>query len=288
LAEARHLPRGRHRAGDRHLNFYDTRDKLASSASAGPSRYVRSGGDAADIPASTATPGSLAPIPSGTYRSLTVTGFCIVLDGSKVIVQGALTIAPNAALDGLSCSAPIIVGEGVRVGAGAILALGGSVIGRGCTTPSTTVIHDGLRAVGAADVILHGNKISGGVSISGGGGGFNCDNGPIGPRYNVIEDGQISGGVSESGVATCWIGFNRVQVDGTVTFANNQIFEFYAGWGDTMEILSNVIHGSLSCWGNDYPPTDINSGTGWAEPSLVTGRANGQCLTFATNPHHDD
>ena len=28
LAEARHLPRGRHRAGDRHLNFHETRDNL--------------------------------------------------------------------------------------------------------------------------------------------------------------------------------------------------------------------------------------------------------------------
>ena len=29
LAEARHLPPGRHRAGDRHLNFYETRDNLS-------------------------------------------------------------------------------------------------------------------------------------------------------------------------------------------------------------------------------------------------------------------
>jgi leader peptidase (prepilin peptidase) / N-methyltransferase len=29
LAVARHLPPGRHRAGDRHLNFYDSRDNLA-------------------------------------------------------------------------------------------------------------------------------------------------------------------------------------------------------------------------------------------------------------------
>ncbi len=31
LAEARHLPDGRHRAGDRHLNFYETRDNLLRS-----------------------------------------------------------------------------------------------------------------------------------------------------------------------------------------------------------------------------------------------------------------
>jgi hypothetical protein len=30
LAVARHLPPGRHRAGDRHLNFYDSRDNLAT------------------------------------------------------------------------------------------------------------------------------------------------------------------------------------------------------------------------------------------------------------------
>ena len=28
LADARHLPHGRSRAGDRHLNFYETRDNL--------------------------------------------------------------------------------------------------------------------------------------------------------------------------------------------------------------------------------------------------------------------
>jgi hypothetical protein len=28
LAEARHLPRGRHRAGDRHLKFHETWDNL--------------------------------------------------------------------------------------------------------------------------------------------------------------------------------------------------------------------------------------------------------------------
>jgi len=28
LAVAQHLPQGRHQAGDRHLNFYETRDNL--------------------------------------------------------------------------------------------------------------------------------------------------------------------------------------------------------------------------------------------------------------------
>ena len=28
MADARHLPHGRSRAGDRHLNFYETRDNL--------------------------------------------------------------------------------------------------------------------------------------------------------------------------------------------------------------------------------------------------------------------
>lgn len=32
MAVARHLPPGRHRAGDRHLNFYDSRDNLGSGA----------------------------------------------------------------------------------------------------------------------------------------------------------------------------------------------------------------------------------------------------------------
>ena len=32
MADARHLPHGRSRAGDRHLNFYETRDNLAMRA----------------------------------------------------------------------------------------------------------------------------------------------------------------------------------------------------------------------------------------------------------------
>jgi hypothetical protein len=47
LAVARHLPAGRSRAGDRHLNFHDYRDNLGDRLAGSLSRFV--GHDGYDV-----------------------------------------------------------------------------------------------------------------------------------------------------------------------------------------------------------------------------------------------
>ena len=81
---------------------------------------------------------------SGTYHSLTVTGFCTVPNGSNVVIKGGLTIAPGAAflatsfLDG-KCDRSVTVSGGIQVGDGATLILGDSAIGTGCAGAKTVI-----------------------------------------------------------------------------------------------------------------------------------------------------
>ena len=241
------------------------------------------------------------PIAPGTYRSLTVTGFCAV--GSGVVsVTGGLTIAPNAGLDAQSnCDAHLNVSGGITVLTSAILFLGNSQNGTGCPD-SNNVVHGGLRATNAIGVVVHGTRIDGGFSVQGGGGGNSYalvpnDNPPPAeiegcaplpglpfPPFTDVEDSHINGGASISGMSTCWMGFIRNHVNGGVTVNNNTM-----GDPDAIEIGLNSIHGGLACSGNLRDPASpilplgiggvpTNSFDGSPpNPNTVTGQATGQC-----------
>ena len=215
--------------------------------------------------ASTCTGGTVA---AGSYTSLTITGDCSLPDSGTVTVNGGLTIAPGASFNAMT-TGTLIVRGGVTVGEGAAFALGCSPE-TGCDVATNDQISGGLTANQALAVILHSDTIRGHVAINGGGGGVTCD--PLlfgGPAFMDIEDSTISGGVSVTGVESCWLGLFRNHVSGSVNVANNTLAD-----PDATEVATNDIRGSLMC-SNNSPAAQIGDSEGF--PNTVTGQKQGEC-----------
>jgi hypothetical protein len=211
-------------------------------------------------------------IPSGTYRSLTVTGFCEVEPGARIIVTSGVIVAPGAflvasgALDnGMAypdCNRTIAVSGGIRVGAFGSLFLGDGP-GSGCDPKTQTTVGGGLNAAGPLFLVVHGVTVNGGLSSVGGGDNQPCNFAPGAiPTYSTIEDSQINGGATVSGYQACFLGFIRNHVNGTVRLTNN------SEPTDEIDIGANVVHGNLLCSGN--VPLE-NTGGSPSSPSQVTG-----------------
>jgi hypothetical protein len=251
----------------------------AARAAAGASAFTCSGGSL------------LAPqvIPSGTYKSVTVAdGFC-VMQGTYNIT-GGLTVGPGAFLDaavffgfppydyGAPCNVFVKVSGGVRVGPDAALYFGNGE-GTGCPS-SNDMVSGGLTASNAASIVVHGTTVNGGITVQGGGGGTDCqptDSSPFAP-YTDVEDSHVNGGISVTGLSTCWTGIIRDSVKGTVSVNNNTM-----GDPDAIEIGLNEIRGTLACSGNAlaFPgpggvPTNSFDGSP-PNPNVVTGAETGQC-----------
>ena len=225
---------------------------LAGSASAAPTNATCDGGT----------------IAAGRYTSLTITGDCSLPDSGTVTVNGGLQLAPDSSLNGAT-PANLVVHGNVSVGSGAALVLGCDPE-VGCEVTTEPQITGGLTANGALAVIVHNATIRGNVSIQGGGGGVSCD--PLlmgGPAYMDLENSQISGGVSITGVNSCWMGFIRNSVSGTVNISGNTLAD-----PDAIEVVTNSIRGSLVCTGND-PIAKIGDSEG--APNNVTGSKVGEC-----------
>src|SRR5690349_3463497 len=112
-----------------------------------------SGGPAIAAGSSTAYVCTGGDIPSGTYSSVTVTGFCdVASDGSAVInIVGNLNVAPGGVLDAQSSPSTITVGHNVTAGAGALLGLG-------CQPSGAHFAHPCANEPDQASVItVHGN-----------------------------------------------------------------------------------------------------------------------------------
>jgi hypothetical protein len=223
-------------------------------------------------------------IKSGTYSSITVTGFCEVASGAKLVVTSGLTVAPggflvaSGALDNFDpatgsstpdCNRKMTVSGGVQVGAFGSLYLGDG-FGSGCPTNTKTTINGGLTASGALELIVHGVIINGDVTSLNGGDGQPCNwNFPI---YSTIEDSHVNGNITVDSYHACWLGFARNHVTaGSVTLTNNVLDD-----PDAMEILSNTINGGLACSNNSPVPTNVADGVSF-EPNTVRGAETGQC-----------
>lgn len=244
-----------------------------------------------------ASPGTCAggSIAAGTYRSLSVTGICNV-DSGDVRVLGGLSIGPGAGLNAAFAGSNLVVGGGLTVNGGLLVL--------GCEPGPFTCFNDpnqqtgtpgfqtddtvggGLQASGAILMLVHHSTISGGVSQIGGGGGIGCaplfDQGP--PPYTTYEDNIIRGGATVEGLRTCWSGFFRNTVDGSVNWNDNVTWDgtpessfqdtILHGDDDGNEIANNRIQGNLNCFGN-FPA--VQFGDSVQPVSVVTGRVNGQC-----------
>ncbi|WP_125610110.1 hypothetical protein [Specibacter cremeus] len=235
--------------------------------------------NAAPAAHSTCSGGSIA---SGTYASLTVTGACSIPDGAHVTVNGPVTVTPGAMLNAISASTVRVTGN-VLVKRGATLGLGCS---ESMTMPPfpggpvfcTGVSHDQVdgnivaawaRTMFIDAVTIHGNLVSigGGVPVTGAD-PAGCEERP-GALNFPVKDNTIDGNVVITGWQGCWLGYIRnVQHGSTVLAHNNTASD------DSMEVVTNTIHGNLVCTRNAPAPQVGDSG---GAPNAVTGAKTGQC-----------
>jgi hypothetical protein len=156
---------------------------------------------------------------------------------------------------------------GVRILAGLWIRPGATfVLGSEESGWTTGTIGGGVHAVDPASVQIHFATINGGIDIHGGSGPFGP---PFDVTWNAIEDNVIHGAVRVIGYDGFWMGFIRNTVSGTVTMRDNTLTD-----PDGNEYVTNTIHGSLRCSGND-PAAQVGDSEG--EPNVVTGNASGEC-----------
>lgn len=237
---------------------------------------------------------------SGTHGDVRVVGACAV-NGGPAVVRGDLTVTPGSTLvaafafndvAGTGVSNLTVWGD-VRVGKGAVAVIG-------CHPVSFSCIDDpnnGSTGVGSHDriggdltsswplgVIVHNASIGEDVRETGGGGGLNCN--PAGvfamfksPVYSAYEDSTIRGDVTVTGLTSCWMGLNRLNVRGDMRLINNQLAD-----PDAIEILANHISGDLVCRKNSMVWDNAEVGFPGLFPrtppmtNTVRGERYGQCV----------
>jgi hypothetical protein len=181
---------------------------------------------------------------------------------------GAVTVPAGSTC--IISAGPVTIRGGLSIGADAIFIFGDE------ESPNVNAtINGGVHAVNANSVQIHFSTINGGVDITGGSGPFPGPfdfGGGFAPTWNTLEDNTIHGAVSITGYNGFWQGFIRNQVSGSVTFSNNTVLD-----PDGNEFVTNTIHGSLSCWGNDPAP---QVGDSEGEDNIVSGATSGQCAGF--------
>jgi len=220
----------------------------ATSAAAMSAALVMIGPATASAAARTTCQGAL---PAGTYGTVVVPTDTVCFAQAFVRITG-----------------------GLYVRQGATFALGSDED----PTPSG-VISGGVHATNAANVQIHHARINGGIRIHGGSGPFYAATPFCSPdettgetvclTWNAIEEDHINGAVVIDGYNGFWQGFLENHVNGSVRFNNNVLVD-----PDGNELVTNVIHGSLSCHGNSPAPQAGDSG---GTPNVVSGAQKGQC-----------
>jgi hypothetical protein len=218
--------------------------------------------------------GTVAP---GAYGTLAIAGSCQI-NGGDVTVQHNLVIKKGAVLIAAYGGSNLNVGGGIRMGPNSVLVLGCEPTEFQCLNDPDNVsstfdtIGGNLVANAAVAVIVHHTTLNGGVSQVDGGGGLTCNpifpNGP--PPYSDYTDNTIGGDATVADLHTCWNGFFRNTVSGSVHFNNN-----HTVIGDGNLVGQNTIAHDLSCFHNSPKPhlSDVTP----AVPNKVGGTAAGQC-----------
>jgi hypothetical protein len=156
---------------------------------------------------------------------------------------------------------PVTIHAGLEVREGATFVLGSDE-----NPVDMGTISGGVRARNAMNLQIHHTHINGGIRAQGGAGPFG---GPFDVTWIAIEDNVIKGGASIAGFNGFWMGFLGNDVRGTVNLRDNVLVDT-----DGNEYVSNVIHGTLKCAGNDPAP---QVGDSEGVPNRVTGVKQGQC-----------
>jgi hypothetical protein len=236
------------------------------------------------------SPGVLA----GKYKGdVVVTGVCAV-NGGAAVIKGDLILAPGSALNatfalndvaGTGTSSLTVKGD-VKVRSGALLAMGCEPnfnpctddpnAGTGGTLTGQNKVSGDVRAFQSLGVLLHASTIKGSVSLLGGGGAESC-NPPFpgafadigSPPFSDAEDNSIGGNLTMAGMHSCWLGALRNSVRGDVFVAGNTMAD-----PDAMEILANLVHGSIGCFNNSPAVQYVDSAS---SPNQVKRHAFGEC-----------
>lgn len=239
-------------------------------------------------------------IPAGAYDALRVPAgsFCLIAGGSVHIlapvtlgdaagilvvggsftVSGPLTVGRDAALGAPTNATPVHIQGPVTVEENGAFLLG-------TETPYGAIfaaIDGPVTGLDASTVQIHNTRVSGPVTISGGGG----DNalvdavsesfGYFGPNnFSDLEDNHILGPVTESGYRGVWGGVLRNVIAGPLTFSNNS----EAPAIDEYDIGSNLIEGPATCSGND-PAPNLGASAGYL--SIVRGPVGGSQAATCT------
>jgi hypothetical protein len=206
-----------------------------------------------------------------------------LLLGMGAVVAAIFAVSASAANTTTTCNGTLAPGSyhrvvvpagGICLGDGPVTIRGGLIVQAGATLVlgneenpvHTATISGGVHATDAMNVQIHFSTINGGIVINGGSGPFG---GPFDVTFNTIEDSTINGGYSEIGYDGFWNGFIRNNVHGPVRLIGNTVAD-----PDGNEVVTNTIHGSLSCAANDPAP---QVGDSEGSPNDVTGAETGQC-----------
>ena len=167
-----------------------------------------------------------------------------------------------------------IIDEGpLSIRGGLYVQAGGTFIFGSEEAPEVNAtIRGGVRATNAGSVQIHFSQIYGNVRLEGGSGPFGGPfdfGGGFAPTWTTLEDNVIHGSVFFEHYDGFWSGFIRNTVFGSVHFNANTVLDL-----DGNELVTNTIHGSLVCWGND-PAPQIGDSAG--SLNIVTGSKQGQC-----------
>ncbi len=222
-----------------------------------------------------AYPCSGGAIPGGTYQSIVVAGPCALAAGS-VKVTGNLEVATGGALYAAFNGNDLSVGRNVTVDSNGVLVVGCDPEAFPCLDDpagfASASVGSNLSAYGALAMVVHNVDVAGNVTVSGGGGGVNCDGQPAlfgFPAYATFEHVTIGRNATITGWQSCWSGFFRNHVAGNMTYNDNITAD-----PDGNEIQTNWIGRNLSCSGNSPAP---QQGDSHGLPNIVLGKALGQC-----------
>ena len=231
---------------------------LASAAGSSTSPYTCTGGD----------------IPSGSYASITVTGFCNVPDNAVITVVGNVNVAAGAVLDAQSAPSTITVGHNVTAAPGSLLGLGcqpnAAHVGHPCTVEpdghSTITVNRNVTATDADTVLLNGITVNRNVTLTGGGGEI-----PWAEKNNTI-----GGNLTISGVTAEWLGVLFSQIAGNATLTNITATDPEPD-GGAVSVVVNTIGRNLNCTG--LGPR-LSGGAIPGEVNFVGHNATGQCAAL--------
>lgn len=245
-------------------------------------------------PALTCANGS---IDTGTYASITVTGFCDVVPFAEITIVGNLNVGAGAFFDAQSVPSTITVGHNVTAGAGALLGLGcqpdfahntGHECGAmfdtddvgdvpndpdypcvpesenpfGCLS-STITVEGNITATGANTVLLNGVVVNGNVTLDGGGGDIPWS----------IKNNTIGGNITASNIVADWFGALFNHVGGNMTLTNITATD-PADEVPPVYVVRNTIGRNLNCSG--LGPA-LSFGFFPGEANTVGHQATGQC-----------